>query len=62
MQTAKHTDQTASAVLPTAFGLAGIHLHPYSGWRSVTYWNAYVANTQLYGLGTFYEEVVEYYA
>ena len=38
-----------------AFGLAGVHLHTYTGWGSVTYWNAYVANTQMNGLGTFYD-------
>jgi hypothetical protein len=42
-------------VLPAAFGLAGVHLHTYTGWGSVTYWNAYVANTQMYGKGTFFD-------
>jgi hypothetical protein len=47
--------QTAATVLPAAFGLAGVNLHTYTGWGSVTYWNAYVANTQMYGKGTFYD-------
>jgi hypothetical protein len=47
--------KSAATVLPAAFGLAGIHLHTYTGWGSVPYWNAYVANTQMYGLGTFYD-------
>lgn len=47
--------KSAATVLPAAFGLAGVHLHTYTGWGSVTYWNAYVANTQMYGLGTFYD-------
>ena len=38
-----------------AFGLAGVNLHTYTGWGSVTYWNAYVANTQMYGQGTFFD-------
>jgi cytochrome c peroxidase len=42
-------------VLPPAFGLAGVNLHTYSGWGSVTYWNAYVANTQMHGKGTFFD-------
>jgi mono/diheme cytochrome c family protein len=42
-------------VLPAAFGLAGVNLHTYSGWGSVTYWNAYVANTQMHGKGTFFD-------
>ena len=47
--------KSAATVLPAAFGLAGVHLHTYTGWGSVTYWNAYVANTQMNGLGTFYD-------
>jgi hypothetical protein len=45
----------AATVLPAAFGLAGVNLHTYSGWGSVTHWNAYVANTQMHGKGTFYD-------
>jgi hypothetical protein len=45
----------AATVLPAAFGLAGVNLHTYSGWGSVTYWNAYVANTQMHGKGTFFD-------
>jgi hypothetical protein len=44
---------TAATLLPAAFGLAGQNLHTYAGWGSVPYWNAYVANTQMYGKGTF---------
>ena len=47
--------KTAATVLPAAFGLAGVNLHTYTGWGSVTYWNAYVANTQMYGQGTFFD-------
>jgi hypothetical protein len=47
--------KTAATVLPAAFGLAGVNLHTYGGWGSVTHWNAYVANTQMYGQGTFYD-------
>ena len=39
--------------MPAAFGLAGQNLHTYGGWGSIPYWNAYVANTQMYGKGTF---------
>lgn len=45
--------KTAATVIPAAFGLAGQNLHTYAGWGSVPYWNAYVANTQMYGQGTF---------
>ena len=47
--------KTAATLLPAAFGQAGINLHTYTGWGSVTHWNAYVANTQLHGQGNFYD-------
>lgn len=47
--------KTAATLLPAAFGLAGVNLHTYGGWGSVTHWNAYVANTQMHGKGTFYD-------
>jgi hypothetical protein len=47
--------KTATTVIPAAFGLAGVNLHTYSGWGSVSHWNAYVANTQMRGKGTFYD-------
>ena len=45
----------ATTLMPAAFGLAGVNLHTYSGWGSVSHWNAYVANTQMHGKGTFYD-------
>jgi hypothetical protein len=45
----------AATLLPPAFGLSGINLHTWTGWGSVTHWNAYVANTQMRGLGTFFD-------
>ena len=47
--------KSAATLLPAAFGLAGVNLHTYAGWGSVTYWNAYVANTQMHGKGTFFD-------
>jgi hypothetical protein len=42
--------------IPPAFGLAGHDLHTWgAGWGTVTYWNAYVANTQMMGIGNFYD-------
>lgn len=43
----------AATVIPAAFGMAGQNLATYTGFGSVPYWNAYVANTQMHGLGTF---------
>jgi hypothetical protein len=45
--------KSAATLLPPAFGLAGVNQHTYTGWGSVTYWNAYVANTQMHGKGVF---------
>ena len=47
--------KAAATLLPPAFGLAGVNLHTYGGWGSVTHWNAYVANTQMHGRGTLYD-------
>jgi mono/diheme cytochrome c family protein len=47
--------KSAATLIPAAFGLAGQNLHTYAGWGSVPYWNAYVANTQMYGQGTFFD-------
>jgi hypothetical protein len=46
---------SAATLLPPAFGLAGASLHTWTGWGSVTHWNAYVANLQMHGQGTFYD-------
>ncbi len=52
---AKRPDgKSAATMMPSAFGLAGVNQHTWTGgWGTVTYWNAYVANTQMYGQGTF---------
>ena len=47
--------KTAATLLPAAFGLAGVGLHTYTGWGSVTHWNALVANLEMHGKGTFYD-------
>jgi hypothetical protein len=51
--------KTAATLIPAAFGLAGVNLHTYTGWGSVTYWNAYVANTQMHGQGTFFDPRIQ---
>ena len=45
----------AATLLPPAFGLAGVNLHTWTGWGSVTYWNAFVANMDMHGKGTLYD-------
>ena len=45
--------KSAATLIPPAFGLAGQNLHTYTGWGSVPYWNAFVANLEMHGSGTF---------
>ena len=47
--------KTSAVLIPPAFGLAGVNLHTWTGWGSVTYWNAFVANLEMHGSGTFYD-------
>jgi Na+-transporting NADH:ubiquinone oxidoreductase subunit NqrF len=44
--------KTSAVLIPPAFGLAGVNLHTWTGWGSVTYWNAFVANLEMHGKGT----------
>jgi hypothetical protein len=45
--------RTSANLIPPAFGLAGVNLATYTGWGSVTYWNAFVANLEMHGRGNF---------
>jgi hypothetical protein len=47
--------KSAATLIPPAFGLAGMNQHTYTGWGSVPYWNAFVANLEMHGSGTFYD-------
>jgi hypothetical protein len=47
--------KSAATLIPPAFGLAGVNLHTWTGWGSVTYWNGFVANLEMHGQGTFYD-------
>jgi cytochrome c peroxidase len=51
--------KTAATLLPPAFGLSGVNLHTFTGFGSVTYWNAFVANLEMHGQGTFYDPRLE---
>ncbi|MBX6341926.1 MAG: hypothetical protein IRY97_05665 [Thermomicrobiaceae bacterium] len=50
-----NTGQSAATLIPPAYGLAGVNLHTYTGWGSVPYWNAFVANLEMHGKGNFYD-------
>ena len=45
--------KSAATLIPPAFGLAGVSLATYTGWGTVTYWNALVANLEMHGVGSF---------
>ena len=47
--------KTAATLIPPAFGLAGVNLHTWTGWGSVTHWNAFVATLEMHGKGTFFD-------
>ena len=47
--------RSGAVLIPPAFGLAGVNLHTWTGWGSVTYWNAFVANLEMHGKGTFFD-------
>lgn len=47
--------KSAATLIPPAYGLAGVNLHTWTGWGSVTHWNALVANLEMQGQGTFYD-------
>jgi|SRR5215813_885411 len=46
---------SSATLLPPAFGLAGVNLHTWTGWGSVTHWNGFVANLDMHGQGTFFD-------
>ena len=46
---------SAATLIPPAFGLAGVNLHTWTGWGSVSHWNAFVANLEMHGKGTFFD-------
>ena len=47
--------KTAATLIPPAFGLAGVNLHTWTGWGSVTHWNAFVANLEMHGKDRFFD-------
>ena len=43
------------AVIPPAYGLNGVAKEIYTGDDTISYWNAYVAVTQMHGQGSFHD-------
>jgi hypothetical protein len=48
-----HDGQSSPVLLPPAYGLRHVELETYTGEGPVSYWNAYVAVTQMHGRGSF---------
>jgi hypothetical protein len=49
------TNVPGATLIPPAFGLVGVNLHTWTGWGSVTHWNAFVANLEMHGKGRFFD-------
>jgi mono/diheme cytochrome c family protein len=50
-----HDGKSFPVVIPPAYGLAGVRQATYTGDGDISYWNAYVAVTQMGGQGAFKE-------
>jgi hypothetical protein len=49
------TNVPGATLIPPAFGLGGVNLHTWTGWGSVTHWNAFVAVLEMHGKGRFWD-------
>ena len=50
------TNVPGATLLPNAYGLAGFSEHTWTGsWGAVSYWNAFVANLEMHGIGRFFD-------
>jgi hypothetical protein len=49
------THVPGATLIPPAFGLGGVNLHTWTGWGSIPYWNAFVANLEMHGKGRFFD-------
>ena len=50
------TNVPGATLIPNAFGLAGYNEHTWTGsWGTVSYWNAFVANLEMHGIGRFFD-------
>jgi hypothetical protein len=47
--------KSGAVLIPPAFGLAGVNLGTWTGFGQTTYWNAFVANLEMHGKGTFFD-------
>src|SRR4051812_41204515 len=47
--------RSAADLIPAAYGLNGVDLATYTGFGSMTYWNAFVANNAMHGIGRLFD-------
>jgi hypothetical protein len=52
-------EPTLPVVLPPAYGLAGVGFETFTGDGPISYWNAYVAVTQMGGQGRFVDDRID---
>jgi len=45
--------KVAANLMPAAFGLKEVNLTTYTGWGDISYWNSFVANLEMHGIGNF---------
>ena len=48
-----NTGGSSATLIPPAYGLRGVNLHTFTGWGSLTQWNAFVANLEMHGVGHY---------
>ncbi|TMA16176.1 MAG: hypothetical protein E6J85_18825 [Deltaproteobacteria bacterium] len=44
---------SSATLIPPAYGLRGVNMHTYTGWGSITQWNAFVAVLEMHGQGSY---------
>lgn len=54
-KTERPDGEDSAVLLPAAFGLGGVNLTTYTGWGSITHWNAFVGNLEMSGHGRFFD-------
>ena len=52
-------DPTTGAVIPPIYGLEDVKLESFTGDGPISYWNAYVAVTQMGGVGQFFDPRID---
>jgi hypothetical protein len=54
-----HDGLNEPVLIPPIYGLAGVPLETYTGDGPISYWNSYVAVTQMHGQGSFFDPRID---